>query len=89
MNAVEVQLDANRVVAFDGHVLEVFGGAVRRFHRQLLTVRVSEPDKRGTRQVTLTQAGSDTSVPVDDAQFTAFQPVLAALREAGVAVAGG
>jgi hypothetical protein len=57
----DIQLDANRLVTFDGRVLEVFGGAVRRFHVALLAVTVSDPDKKGNRNVTLTQAGNDWS----------------------------
>ena len=84
-----MQIDQNRLATFDGHVLEVFGGTVRRFHVKLLTVGVSPPDKGGGRQVTLTQAGNDTALPLDDAEFAEFQPLLEALRDAGVTVTGG
>jgi hypothetical protein len=84
---LEVEIDQNRVVTFDGRVLEVFGGSVRRFHVKLLTVTVSTPDKRGNRNVTLQQAGIDNALPLDDAQFERFQPLLDALKGAGVTVA--
>jgi hypothetical protein len=87
MDALEIQIDQNRVVTFDGRVLEVFGGSVRRFHVKLLTVTVSAPDKKGNRNITLQQAGIDNSVPLDDAQFEALQPLLEALKGAGVTVA--
>ena len=87
MSALEVQIDQNRLVAFDGQILEVFGGSVRRFHVKLLTVTVSGPDKRGGRQVTLTQAGIDAALPLDEPEFAAFQPILEALQHAGVEVA--
>lgn len=88
MDPLAVKIDQNRVVAFDGHVLEIFGGTVRRFHIKLLAVTVSSPDKKGNRMVTLTQAGNDTSVPFDEAQFETVTPLLDALRSAGVSVAG-
>lgn len=89
MSLLEVQLGPYRVVTFDGHALEIFGGEVRRFHIKLMTVKVSAPDKKGQHEVVVTQANVDTSLLLDDSDFMAFQPVLAALREAGVAVTGG
>jgi hypothetical protein len=80
----DIQLDANRLVTFDGRVLEVFGGAVRRFHVALLAVTVSDPDKKGNRNVTLTQAGNDWSLPVDESTFERLAPLLQGLKEAGV-----
>jgi hypothetical protein len=88
VDLLEVELDQNRVVAFDGHVLEVFGGSVRRFHVKLLTVTVSGTDERGNRNVTLEQAQTETSLPLDTLAFARFQPVLDALKGAGVSVAG-
>ena len=87
MGLLEVKIDQNRVVTFDGRVLEVFGGSVRRFHVELLTVTVREPDKKGNRNVTLGQSGIDNSVPLDGAQFETFQPILDALKNAGVNIA--
>ena len=83
-----MQIDQHRVVAFDGRVLEVFGGSVRRFHTKLLSVTVPGPDKKGTRQVTLRQASVDNALPLDEAEFERFQPVLDALKASGVSVAG-
>ena len=88
MDLVEVQIDQNRVAAFDGRVLEILGGAGCRFHVKLLTVTVSGPDKRGTRQVTLEQSQQETGMPLDETAFARFQPILDALRNAGVTVTG-
>ena len=88
MDLVEVQIDQLRVAAFDGRVLEIFGGAERRFHVKLLTVTVSGPDKRGTRQVILEQSQQQTGMPLDETAFAQFQPLLDALRSAGVTVTG-
>jgi hypothetical protein len=87
MGLLEVEVDRNRVVAFDGRVLEVFGGSVRRFHVKLLAVTVSGPDKKGIRNVTLTQAGVNHSLPLDEAAFERCQPLLDALKSSGVNVA--
>jgi hypothetical protein len=87
MDLLEVVIDQNRVVAFDGRVLEVFGGSVRRFHVKLLAVTVSGPDKKGNRDVTLEQSGIENALPPDEAAFERFQPLLDALRGAGVNVA--
>ena len=87
MGVLEVQIDQNRLATFDGKVLEVFGGSVRRFHINLLTVKISRPDKRGSRVVTLTQALNEASLPLDESQFAAFQPILDAMRGAGVKIA--
>jgi hypothetical protein len=86
VDVVEVQVDANRVVAFDGRVLEIFGGSVRRFHANLLSITVPAPDKRGNRDVTLHQSATETSLPVDEQQFAMIQPVLDALKAAGIEV---
>jgi hypothetical protein len=82
----EIQLDEHRLVTFDGRVLEVFGGAVRRFHVALLTVTVPDPDKKGNRNLTLTQAGNDWSLPVDESTFERLAPLLNGLKNAGVTV---
>ena len=86
MDPLEVEIDQNRVATFDGRVLEIFGGSVRRFHVKLLTVTVSGPDKRGIYDVTLVQAGIDNALPLDEAAFGRFQPILDALKAAGVNV---
>ena len=88
MGSLEVQIDQFRVAAFDGRVLEIFGGAERRFHVKLLTVTVSGPDKRGTRQITLEQSQRQTDMPLDETAFARLQPLLDALRTAGVTVTG-
>jgi hypothetical protein len=82
----DIQLDQNRLVAFDGRVLEVFGGAVRRFHVALLTVTMSDPDKHGNRNLPLTQAGNDWSLPVDESTYERLAPLLEELKDAGVNV---
>jgi hypothetical protein len=48
MNLLEVAAGPNRIVAFDGRVVEVFGGSVRRFHVKLLSVTVSGPTSTAT-----------------------------------------
>jgi len=88
VDLLEVDVDRNRLVAFDGRVLEVFGGAVRRFHVHLLTVTVPQPDKKGIVNVTLTQAGIDVALPCDEPTMAKLQPILAALRSAGASVVG-
>jgi len=87
MDPLEVRIDANRVASFDGRVFEVFGGDVRRFHVELLAVAVSGPDKKGSRNVTLEQSQREWAVPLDAEAFEAFQPLLDALKSAGVGVA--
>jgi len=88
MYLLEVGAGPNRIVSFDGRVLEVFGGSVRRFHVNLLSVTVSGPDKHGNRNVVLRQAGIDNSLPVDEPAYEQLQPLLETLRSAGVSVAG-
>jgi hypothetical protein len=88
MDLLEVAAGPNRVVAFDGRVLEIFGGSVRRFHAKLLSVTVSGPDKHGNRNVVLRQAGIDNSLPVDEQAYEELQPLLQALKSAGVSVVG-
>jgi hypothetical protein len=56
MDLLEVAAGPNRIVAFDGRALEVFGGLVRRFHVKLLSVTVSGADKQANRNVVLRQA---------------------------------
>lgn len=88
MYLLEVGAGPNRIVSFDGRVLEVFGGSVRRFHVSLLSVTISGPDKHGNRNVVLRQAGIDNSLPVDEPAFEQLRPLLEALRSAGVSVGG-
>jgi len=88
MDLLEVGAGPNRIVAFDGRVVEVFGGSVRRFHVKLLSVTISGPDKHGNRNVVLRQAGIDNSLPVDEPAYEQLQPLLQALKSAGVSVAG-
>ena len=88
MELLEVAAGSNRIVAFDGRVVEVFGGSVRRFHVKLLSVTVSGPDKHGNRNIVLRQAGIDNSLPVDEPAYEQLQPLLQALKSAGVSVAG-
>ncbi|HWW45726.1 MAG TPA: hypothetical protein VN180_11700 [Acidimicrobiia bacterium] len=88
MDPLEVQLDAFRVVMFDGHVLEIFGGADQRFHVKLLTVSVAAPDKKGQRRVALEQSQRETDLLLDENAFARLEPILDALRTAGVAFHG-
>jgi hypothetical protein len=88
MDLLEVAAGPNRMVTFDGRVLEVFGGSARRFHVKLLSVTVSGPDKHGNRNVVLHQAGTENSLPVDEPAYERLQSLLAALKSAGVPVAG-
>jgi hypothetical protein len=88
MELLEVAAGPNRMVTFDGRVLEVFGGSVRRFHVKLLSVTVSGPDKHRNRNVVLRQAGIENSLPVDEPAYERLQSLLAALKSAGVPVVG-
>jgi hypothetical protein len=88
MDLLEVAAGPNRMVTFDGRVLEVFGGSVRRFHVRLLSVTVPGPDKHGNRNIVLRQAGMENSLPVDEAAYEQLQSLLAALKSAGVPVVG-
>ena len=47
VDLLEVKIDQYRVASFDGRVLEIFGGSVRRFPGELLSVTGSRPDKKG------------------------------------------
>jgi hypothetical protein len=85
MDLIEVAAGPHRVVAFDGRVLEIFGGAERRFHVNLLSVAVPQrPDKHGNRNVVFQQAQVSSYLPVDEATFERLQPLLGALQSAGV-----
>jgi len=84
MDLLEVQIDRVRIAAFDGRVLEVFGPAVNRFNVRLLAIKVPGPDKKGRRVLTLTHAGRDYDLSLESEEFETLQPVLDALRAAGV-----
>ena len=58
MDALEVQIDDDCIMTFDGHVLERFGyQSADRYHVRLLVVEVAGPDKRGIRTVKLKHSG--------------------------------
>ena len=52
-----------------------------------MTVTVSRPDKRRAREITLTQAGTNAALPLDEPEYATVQPILEALQSAGVKVA--
>lgn len=83
---LEARVDDNKLVAFDGRVLEIFGGSVRRFHVALLTVTVHAPNERGNVAITFTQAQSEYSYPIDQAGLESLRPILDALHAAGVRI---
>ena len=85
---IEVGVDDNRIVSFDGRVLEIVGGTEGRFHVALLAVSVPEADKRGNRHLAFHQSQRQTLLPLDQEQFERLQPILDALRNAGVEVTG-
>jgi hypothetical protein len=86
MDLLEVSAGPHRIIAFDGRVLEIFGGSDRRFHVRLLSVAVSRPDKRGNRNIVLTQTQTDHYLTVDEPGWEQLQPLLEALKSAGVPV---
>jgi hypothetical protein len=88
VDPLEVVLDERCIAAFDGRVLELFGVYTDRFHATFLRVSLAAPDKRGVRRVTLEQPGTIATLSLDDAAFARIQPMLDALRSAGVAVDG-
>jgi len=63
-------------------------------HVKLLSISVSAPDKKGRRDVTLNKAGGPRAVDfasfvdLDDAAFETIDPLLDALRNAGVESSG-
>jgi len=85
MEPIEVQLDMG-LFTFDGHVLELFLTGSERFHRRILTVTISRPDKKGTRRVTLAQVGTQSVLPLDEAELASLQPIFEALGSAGVQI---
>jgi len=54
--------------------------------RKALTAR--RADRPGRRNIVLRQAGIDNSLPVDEPAYEQLQPLLQALKSAGVSVAG-
>jgi hypothetical protein len=82
----------NLVATFDGRVLEIFGNLSddsSRVHAKFLSVSVSEPDKKGRRTVRLHGGGFDLFLSqLDDGAVQAVQPLLDALRNAGVPSTG-
>ena len=90
---VELDLHAtgyNIVAMVDGPVVEIFGPLSddsSRAHVKFLSLEVSGPDKKGRRDVWLKRGGETLFLglnKLDDAQFEAAQPLLEALRNAGV-----
>jgi hypothetical protein len=80
----------NIVAMIDGPVVEIFGPLSddsSRAHVKFLSLEVSDPDKKGRRDV---KVNRDPGVlflllgKLDDAQFEAVQPLLEALSNAGV-----
>jgi len=90
VEALEVRIDEYRVVAFDGRVLEFFGADEGRFHVDLLSVTVADPDKKGNRSVKVEDAHSQMTIGplggLDEASFQRLRPVLDALKVAGASV---
>lgn len=80
----------NIVAMIDGPIVEIFGPLSddsSRAHVKFLTLEVSGPDKKGRRDVWLKRGGTMLFFELgklDDAQFAAAQPLLDALRNAGV-----
>ena len=94
MDALEVRLDQDRLICFDGRVLEFFGAAPDkstgtkppRFHVKLLAVEVEDPDKKGIRTLSFRVPAYIAFLLCDEPAFERFQPMLDALRAAGVSV---
>jgi hypothetical protein len=83
----------NIVAMFDGRVLEILGpasGESTRMHVKFLSVSVSDPDKKGRRNIMVNRMYMNQGIPflplfkLDDAAFEVVQPLLDALRNAGV-----
>jgi hypothetical protein len=80
----------NMVAMIEGPVVEIFGPLSddsSRAHVKFLSLEVSDPDKKGRRDVWLKRGGGVLFLvlgKLDDAQFAAAQPLLGALRNAGV-----
>jgi hypothetical protein len=63
-------IDGEFLATFDGVVLDLFGadvpgaGANERFHRDLMTITIDEPDRKGTRKLVIhAGAGPGRKVP--------------------------
>lgn len=101
LSAVEdlltVELNDGRLIfVFDGLVLEMFGRVPTpssaldsaRLHVKQLTVRTSEPDKKGLRRIEFVGPQNYARrFELDGAGWSSIQPLLEALREAGAEVA--
>jgi len=80
----------NIVVMIDGPVVEIFGPLSddsSRAHLKFLSLEVAGPDKKGRHDIWLKRGGEMPFLglaKLDDAQFEAAQPLLDALRNAGV-----
>jgi hypothetical protein len=85
------QLD-DRVLQFDGRVLELFGGESgttdwRRHAAFMAAVVMTGPDKGGAWSVAFQPPQQlITSFKISDPEFQALQPILEALQTAGVRV---
>ena len=86
MDLIEVSIGPDRIVAFDGRVLEIFGVSEYRFHARLLSVAVFRPDKRGNRRIVLEHPRLSHALTVDEPTWECLQPLLEALKSAGVPV---
>ena len=95
MEPIEVILPAGAVFSFDGRVLEYFGAfgigsghsvPSTRIHKDQLKVKTKGPDRKGRYELTfVSPAAFDVTWPCDDeAELRLFDPILAALRQAGV-----
>ena len=98
MDIVEFDLEPsgyNVIAAFDGRVLELFSRNSdhdsRRIHIKFLSVSVSDPDKKGRRDIALVQQVLGNKVinfaefvQLDESAFETVRPLLDALRNAGV-----
>jgi hypothetical protein len=81
------------VAMFDGRVLEILGPMSddsSRAHVKFLSVSVSDPDKKGRRDVKVNRDPGllFLLLKLDDAAFEVVRPLLDALRNAGVRSTG-
>jgi len=95
LELVEIVLPAGGVFTFDGRVFEYFGSfglggghsvSSVRIHRSQLKVKTKGPDRKGRYELTfVSPAPFDVTWPCDDeAELRLFDPILDALRQAGV-----
>lgn len=95
-DALEVDLyDSRLIYSFDGRILEIFGkisvigGQIDagRIHVRQLSMKVSEPDKKGAREVYFVgPTGERKYIRADEETWSLLQPLLEALRAAGAKV---